>query len=283
MFSRSELVLLHHVANGVVDVEALSEAMGITRVRVYGIIRSLKCKGILCDSQNIKMNSNAYTIRLASLMRPSEKREDVLADSGIDMLIELREPHDVEEIMSILGLSRATVFRRLKLAISTGAVKKVDGKYVLNDRMWSGLREAMDSIADQRAVADPRVVSGAVIYRNTRDEVMYAYSGESNDRRTAFSVFGDYGMDVWLDTVYYTTSDVDVDICKAFNDAYAVSEKEDDIRLRTILTLFYLKNKELIAADSGFLTTLERIEAGERVPHWPTWADVQARLNDGVA
>ena len=267
MFTRSELVLLHHIANGMTDVSDLSETMGITPVRVYEIIRSLKCKGILSDTRDIKLFSNAYALRLASLMRPSANRAEVLADSGIDVLIELREPHDVAQIMADLGLSRASVYRRLKLAMKTGAVRKDGEMYVLNDLMWNGLREALDSIVDQREVFDPRVVSGAVIYR----------------KKTAFSVFGDYGYDVWLDTIYYTTSDIEIGIDKAFNDAYIVSEKEDDVRLRMTLILFYLGNKESIAPDPTFLEKLGRIQVGERIPRWPTWTDVQSRLNDKVA
>lgn len=282
MFTRSELVLLHHVANGMTDVSDLSETMGITPVRVYEIIRSLKCKGILSDIRGIKLSSNAYALRLASLMRPSSNRAEVLADSGIDVLIELREPHDVAEIVADLGLSRASVYRRLKLAMKTGAVRKDGEMYVLNDLMWNGLREALDSIVDQREVFDPRVVSGAVIYRNTRGEALYSYPRELDDRKTAFSMFGDYGYDVWLDTIYYTTSDIEIGIDKAFNDAYIVSEKEDDVRLRMTLILFYLGNRERIAADPTFLEKLGRIQAGERIPRWPTWADVQSRLNDKV-
>ena len=282
MFTRSELVLLHHVANGMADVSDLSEAMDITHVRVYEIIRSLKCKGILSDTRSIKLSSNAYALRLASLMRPSANRAEVLADSGIDILIELREPHDVAEIMADLGLSRASVYRRLKLAMKTGAVRKDGETYILNDLMWNGLRDALDSIVDQKEVFDPRVISGAVIYRNTRCEVLYSYPGELDDRKTAFSVFGDYGYDVWLDTVYYTTSDVEMSIDKVFNDAYVVSEKEDDIRLRMILILFYLGNRNSISADPTFLEKLGRIQAGEHMPRWPTWVDVQSRLNDRV-
>ena len=229
------------------------------------------------------MSSNAYALRLAALMRPSPNRAEVLADSGIDMLIKLREPCNVEAIMADLGLSRATVYRRLRLATATGAVRKVGGEYVLNDRMWKGLRETMDSIADHRAVSDPRVVSGATIYRNTKGEVMYSYPGELEDRRTAFSVFGDYGTDVWLDTVYYTTSGEDVGPDKAFADAYLVSEKEDDPRLRTVLVLFYLRNRERIDADGRFLEMLARIRNGERVPRWPSWTDVQERADGEVS
>ena len=282
MFTRSELVLLHHVANGMADVSDLSEAMDITHVRVYEIIRSLKCKGILSDTRSIKLSSNAYALRLASLMRPSANRAEVLADSGIDILIELREPHDVAEIMADLGLSRASVYRRLKLAMKTGAVRKDGETYILNDLMWNGLRDALDSIVDQKEVFDPRVISGAVIYRNTRCEVLYSYPGELDDRKTAFSVFGDYGYNVWLDTVYYTTSDVEMSIDKVFNDAYVVSEKEDDIRLRMILILFYLGNRNSISADPTFLEKLGRIQAGDHMPRWPTWVDVQSRLNDRV-
>lgn len=164
MFTKSELILIHYVANDKADVQSLSESMGITHARVYDIIRSLKCKQILDSTRGVKLNSNALSMRLSALMRPSDRRADVLADSGLDILMEIREPSSVEDIMKKLDLSRATVFRRLGLAVSSGAAMKAGrSTYVLNDRMWPGLREMLDSLDDMRSVLDPRVVRGAVI------------------------------------------------------------------------------------------------------------------------
>lgn len=283
MFTRSELVLLHHVANGINDVHSLSNVMSITPARVYDIIRSLKCNGILKDTRDIGLSSNASSLRLANLMRPSLERADVLADSGMDVLMEVRVPRTVEEIMGSLGLSRATVFRRLSLATASGAVRKVDGgRYVLNDRMWNGLRETLDSLEDQMEVFDPRVVDGAVIYRNRRDEVLFSFPGELDEQRTAFSIFREYGFESWFDTVYYTTSKSPVDISKAFNDAYLIAEKEGDHRLRMVLILFYLRNKSSIKANPDFLERFNRIRCGEKIDRWPTWDDVNTRIEEEV-
>lgn len=283
MFTKSELILIHYVANGKADVQSLSESMGITHARVYDIIRSLKCKQILDNTRGVKLNSNALSMRLSALMRPSDRRADVLADSGLDILMEIREPSSVEDIMKKLDLSRATVFRRLGLAVSSGAAMKAGrSTYVLNDRMWPGLREMLDSLDDMRSVLDPRVVRGAVIYKNSRNEVLYSCQEETGDTKTAFSVFGEFGVEAWLDTIYYTTSPDQVGISKAFDDAFTISEKEDDYRLRLLLVLFYVCNESAIKADSAFLEIFGRIRGGEKIPRWPTIGDVKSRMEGGV-
>ena len=283
MFTKSELILIHYVANGKADVQSLSESMGITHARVYDIIRSLKCKQILDCTRGVKLNSNALSMRLSALMRPSDRRADVLADSGLDILMEIREPSSVEDIMKKLDLSRATVFRRLGLAVSSGAAMKAGrSTYVLNDRMWPGLREMLDSLDDMRSVLDPRVVRVAVIYKNSRNEVLYSYQEETGDTKTAFSVFGEFGVEAWLDTIYYTTSPDQVGINKAFDDAFTISEKEDDYRLRLLLVLFYVCNESAIKADPAFLEIFGRIRGGEKIPRWPTIGDVKSRMEGGV-
>lgn len=85
-----------------------------------------------------------------------------------------------------------------------------------------------------------------------------------------------------MDTIYYTTSPDQVGISKAFDDAFTISEKEDDYRLRLLLVLFYVCNESAIKADPAFLEIFGRIRGGEKIPRWPTIGDVKSRMEGGV-
>lgn len=284
MFTRSELTVLHYLANGYDTVEKISEAMGVSQTSVYGHVKSLKEKGVLENHRGISINHDAFSIRLMNIMKPSKGRAKVLADSGLEILMELREPSEIEEIVADSGLSRATVFRRLGVATSVGTVVKMeDGRYVLNRKMWHGLQELLDSMEDRNDVLDPRVEYGSEIYRNTKEEVLYSSLYPQTDQVTAFSAFDRYGFIAYYNTTYYTTSDQEIDITKAFNDAFQVTEVTNDYRLRLILILFYIKNGDRILADPKFIDFYRRIESGEKILHWPTASDIRSRIEEGVA
>lgn len=283
MASKSELILLHHLANGVGDVDAISKAMGLSRSRVYALVEGMKKDGLLEDRRGVMVKDEPSALRLYHLMKPSPNRAEVLADSGMDVLIELRAPSTVEDVAESTGLSKATVYRCISVARRFGAVRKDGRSYVLNDRMWNGLRETLDSVVDSRSSYDPRVVRGAKIYRNTKTEVLYSFPDTLDDCRAGFSAFADYGFKAGFDTVYYTTSHETKTISQVFEDAFLISGVEKDVRLRMILILFYIVNKDRIDPNPEFTGILNRICNGERIAHWPTLIDVESRLHDGVA
>lgn len=282
MFSRSELILIHHLANGLNTVDALKSAMGLGQARIYRIVADLKRKGILDPGRGVRISSDAFALRLLHLMEPSAKRADVLADSGMAVLMELRSPRSVDDVVHALGVSRATVYRHISTAMSTGAVIMDGDRYVLNERMWKGLRETLDSLADLRAVSDPRVIRGAVIYRSTREGVLYSYPEVLDDQKAAFSLFGEYGFDISLSTVYYTTRPGPSDIDRVFDDAYSIAKADGDSRLKLVLVLFYLSNEGRIRANPEFLSILKHIRNGEHIDHWPTLIDVESRISYGM-
>lgn len=161
MFSRSELVLVHHLANGLDTVDALMSATGLGQARVYRMVADLKRKGVLDPGRGIRISPDPFSLRLLHLMEPSAKRAGILADSGMEVLMELRSPRTVDEVVSALGASRATVYRHISAAMSAGAVSMDGERYVLNDRMWKGLREMLDSLADRMdAVQGANAVAG---------------------------------------------------------------------------------------------------------------------------
>ena len=152
MFNEAELVLIHHYSNGVEDTISLSEKMNKTRVQIYNIVNSLKKKGILSNTKGIELSTDPFAIRLMNIMHQSDSRAKLLANSGLDVLIELREPKTMKELEGSLGLSKPSIYRIVRSARIAGAVVKDDDRYRINTKMWAGLTEFLDSAVDRRDV-----------------------------------------------------------------------------------------------------------------------------------
>lgn len=279
MFSRTELEILYYLYHGASDAAQIAESMGISRSRVYAAVSSLRRKGVFVRGRALEICPSAFAIRLYRFMSVSPGRSRLLADSGIQILLEVQEVRTAAEIAENTGISKPTVSRFLRFASSHGAVWKMGGgKYRLNGDVWPELRALVGSIADEYAVFDPELKVGSVIYRRGCGGILYSYPAELEDRKTAFSAFSEYGFDGHYNTYYYTTGDGNVDINRAFDDAYCVTKAEDDYRLRMALMLFYILNRERIVPDPEFKEISGRIESGEKVPGWPTARDLRDRL-----
>lgn len=278
-FSKSELTLLHHIANGTEDVSELSRLMGVSETSVYNAARGLRRKGVLSGRRGFGISADAASVRLTLMMRDSAGRAALLSDSGIPVLTAILEPRTAEEVMALTALSRATVFRKLGLARRMGAAILDDSdRYVINDRAWRGLREMLLSLADKSEVVDPRVKSGSEIYRISSDEVLFSNPSELDAQKAAFSRFSDYGIDVILDTIYYTSSDESQSLNKIFLDSFLIAEKTMDFRLRMGVLIFYATNKTGIDRNSGPASMMRRIESGESIARWPTLDDIRDRI-----
>lgn len=278
MFTRSELVAIHLISHGCRDIGEMAEQMNITTKQVNSIIRKLRQKDVLKDSIDIEMSSNPFARRLMALMYSSAGRSNILADSGIEVLMLIRNPKTAAEIAHEAALSRSTVFRVLKVMMSAGAVSKYGRTYVINRKTWIGLEAFLNSMEDYLHTSDPRAPGGSIIYSRTKEEVIYSYDLDSSDQPTAFSLFQEYGVNGFFGTSYYTTSKRTVDLQKVFDDAFVITEATQDYRSRLMLLLFYYKHRNEIVPDERLSERLSIIESGGKMLRWPTMDDVRDRL-----
>lgn len=280
--SERELTVLYWLAHGHNDVEDVSELMGVSPSLTYGAVRSMKQKGILEDKKGISIARNPFAIRLMHVMGGGIRRAKYLDGSALDVLSALREPKTADELMEATGLSRSTVFRYIKSLGGIGAIRELHPGYQINEKVWVGLRKLLNSMEDLQEVYDCRVPCGAEIYLNSRDGVLYSSDVGGAGQKTAFTAFGDYGDESIYSTEYFTTYSGEMNLDRAFGDAFTVTEVTQDTRLRTSLLMMYLKHKDRINPSEGFMDVFRRLEAGEELLRWPSLSEVEARVEDGL-
>ena len=278
MFNEAELVLVHHYSNGVEDTISLSEKMNKTRVQIYNIVNSLKKKGILSNTKGIELSTDPFAIRLMNIMHQSDSRAKLLANSGLDVLIELREPKTMKELEESLGLSKPSIYRIVRSARIAGAVVKDDDRYRINTKMWAGLTEFLDSAVDRRDVFDERIPRNSRILGRIGKNVIFSNPNDLDFNRTGFTLFGEYNFDAAFGEKYYTTVKEVPSIQDTFDSAFMIAEAQDDYRLRMLLILFYETNKKEIHPPQKFENIYNRIRTGEEILKWPTFDDIQERL-----
>ena len=278
MFNEAELVFIHYYAKGIVDTITLAEKMSKTRVQIYNIIKGLKKKGILSNVNGVELSTDPFAIRLMNIMRSSEHRAKILANSGLELLIQLREPKSIEDLENSMGLSKPSIYRIIRTARISGAITKDGRKYRINTKMWSGLTELLNSAADRREVFDERIPRNSKILARVGKDVIFTNPNDLDFNKTGFTMFGEYNFDAVFGDKYYTTIKESPNMQDIFDDAYLIAESQDDYRLRMLLILFYESNKDGIEPSQEFESIYDRIKSGEELLKWPTFDDIQERL-----
>ena len=278
MFNEAELVFLHYYAKGIVDTTSLSERMNKTRVQIYNIIKSLKRKGILANTKAVELSTDSFAIRLMNIMSLSETRAKLLSNSGLELLIQLREPKTIDELEESLALSKPSIYRIIRIGRISSAIVKEDDIYRINTKTWTGLTELLNSAADRKEVFDERIPRDSKIIARVGKDVIFSNPNDLEFNRTGFTMFGEYNFDAAFSNKYYTTFKEGPSIQSTFDNAFLIAESQEDYRLRMLLILFYEKNKKEITPSEKFKDIYERIQSGEEFQKWPTFDDIQERL-----
>lgn len=182
MYSKSELLVLRLISKGCTNMESISAASGLSTTGLYAVLRAMREDGLLSGSKGLEISRTPYHARLMGIVESSANAVELLSDGGMGLLGALREPRTIDQLMAETGLSRATVYRRIKTARSVGAVTlSDDGRYVLNDVLWPGLRELFDRKDDMDRVMDARAPFGSRILHRDPGRVLYSSPAESDD------------------------------------------------------------------------------------------------------
>lgn len=229
----------------------LAENIGSTYVRTSQIAKELERDGYLVRRNGrVEIAATAH----AAMFRVMAKRYDatkLLRDSGEDVAQALLDSGDIEELRKQIGLSYRTLLRTLQRMMESGAVAKTDGAYRLTDdedlrlflRLWRSEK--------RRRLVEPYA------------EVVYASAGvilkrvpagkKAIGRRTAFSAFGQYGVQLNPVYDYYIQPERKLSVEEVLTHALVFSASPVEA---TDCAVFYAKNSDRI--DLGKLRTMAR-------------------------
>jgi hypothetical protein len=85
---------------------------------------------------------------------------------------------------------------------------------------------------------------GSEIYHSSADLVVFSSNRTLNNRRTAFSKYGDFGMNIYPGTNYYCSSDSDPAIKDVFIHSLYVAEKDKSWRNKMLALIFFAMHKD---------------------------------------
>jgi len=229
----------------------LAEDINSTYVRTSQIAKELERDGYLVRRNGrVEIAATAH----ATMFRVVAKRYDVtklLRDSGEDVAQSLLDSGDIEELRKQTGLSYRTLLRTLKRMMESGAVIKADGTYRLTDDEDLRLFLRLSRDEKRKHLVEPYA------------EVVHASAGvilkrvpagkKATGRRTAFSAFGQYGVQLNPVYDYYIQPEHKLGVEEVLTHALVLSTSPVEA---TDCAVFYAKNRDRI--NLGKLRSMAR-------------------------
>jgi len=270
MLKKKELRALSEISNGADEVPALSQTLSLGIPQTYNIVRSLIKKEFVSNEKGILLvEKKTHIAILLEILNDSPDSFKVLSDSGMEIIRSLTEPRSVSEITSLTGLHQTTITRKIDLMRRMGMVKKRGSIYSINEELWPKLGVLARSYDSYTKLIDPRVPIGSEIYHSSNDLAVFSSKRKLDQKRTAFSKFGDYGMTIYPGTNYYCSSDRIPDLKEIFLHSLYVVEKDKNWRNKMLALIFFVIHKqELNDVTHPVVEEMRAVLKGVQVKGW---------------
>ena len=173
------------------------------------------------------------------LKRASERHSlgVILRGSNERVFCSLAEPGTVTDIVGRTGLSVPTIYRALRDLYSVGAARSRDGMICV-DSSLTDLAKAM------RVVSEGTDVHAHTIYKDSqRTLVSVPAKSARGGQPTAFSRFGEFGVEYHTVRDYYTEQESGVDIHDILVHALLAAAEYRDKNGMSMVLVFYLKHR----------------------------------------
>ncbi len=278
-FSKTELGILKQVAEGNRGVKEIAKSLNRSKFQIYRSGQKLTEKNFISLSKGFfEPIKNTPSSLLIQLLGEFPSIIEPLSDSGTDILKCLFDAKTIKEIMMESGIKRTQVFKKIKQARAISLVKKIDNHYKLNEKLWSKAIDFLKELKKYEETNDPRVPGSSTIYFKTDDEIVFSSKETINATRTAFSLYGDYGIKIFSPRNYYYLPDKKLSMKEVFMHSIYITEKEMNIQDLILLSLFYAKyKKELSRMKHAIVEKINMIFEGKRIPGYPTLEELKER------
>lgn len=279
--SKAEFNVLKEIVNGNKNVKEIAKALKKSRVQIYRISKKLIHKDILSLlNGTLQPRASVHVNLLMQLLEKYPGSIKPLSDSGIKILTTLIEPKTAENVLKETGFKISTIFKKLKEAKAISLIRPINGKYVLNDKLWSLAIDFLNELKLYETQIDSRVPPNATIYYKNQKEIIFSSRDELNAALTAFSIYEKYDIKVLTITNYYYLPKKELTKKQIFQHSLYIAEKDKFYMNIILITLFYVKFKnELSDIRYPILDNINKILKGEKVKEYPSLAEIKDRAD----
>lgn len=276
--SNGEILLLEQVAKGNKSITLIALALKKSQAQIYLYAKALSDKSLArLTKGSIEPKRVTYLSLLLQILSKIPNLTPILSGTGIPIFTAMLKPSTIEEISSETGYKKTAIYKKLKEAKKRSLVKKSLKTFEINDKMWAGLKEALEEIKKSELKTDPRIPASAIIYYKKGDEIVFSSKEELDAPKTAFSAYKDYGIDLLNITNFYYLPKKALSKEDVLRHSLCIAEKDMDIRFLIFIALFYAKYRKELKIKHPILININMVLSGKEVKGYPKYPEIKDR------
>jgi hypothetical protein len=271
--------MMEQIAKGNRNVKDIALALKKSKGQIYRAGKKLIENRFLVISNGIyEPTRNTIPSMLMAILSESPPLIQILSGSGLELLTILVEPKGISEIIKNSSIKKAQVFKKIKQARSISLVKKIEKKYVINEKLWHNVIDFLKELRKYENTIDPRIPANSVIYFKNKEEIVFSTKEKINAPLTAFSAYERFGIKILTNKHYYYLPNKTLTKKEVFMHSLHIAEKEPDPRNIIFIALFYAKyKKEISIIRNEILNNIDKIFSGNNIPRYPTLDEIKDR------
>ncbi|MGM5484334.1 MAG: hypothetical protein ACQEP1_00475 [Nanobdellota archaeon] len=278
-FSKAELGILDQVARGNKKVKSIATALNNGQRRIYGAVKELQDKEfVILKKGSIEPKEGLHITLLLQALAKTPDMPKTLADSRMPLLTAILNPSTIKDIEKKPGLRKSIIYRYIKELRRRNLIRKEKERYVINQKIWPKLTEALTELKRFEENTDRRIPKSSIIYRKKNKEIIFSCKEDLDATLTAFSAYEKYGIRLFLTQNYYSLPKKTLNKKDILLHSLYIVEKEKDMRLIIFLALFYAKyKKEFPEIFHETLDKINKILKKQKIRGFPTYEEIKDR------
>ena len=278
MFTESQLSVIHSIAKGNDSIPDISESEGLSIPQTYRVVKQLTDMRLVSKRDKIQLERVPLAASLAKTLGSAPDIVRPLSGSGLDILAAMTGQKTVPEIVEESGLDPSRTYSKMRELLDRSMVIKTGHRYSVNLRVWPEFGQLLTDLRRYKEISIEDVPVSASVYHAGKEETVFSCDRADGYMRTAFSRYGEFGIDFVPGKEYCTTSDREPDLDTVFLHSLYVISKEGDWRLRMFTLIFYCKYKGRLSMPAlPIVSEMLNVLAGKKVEGWMPLSEMQER------
>ena len=271
-FSQTDLRILEQLANVNKDIKNIAVVINKSDKQIYKSCQKLKNLGfITLNKRKIEPRKLTHITLLLQLLATYPNIIQHISGSGLQILMALLQPKNVEQIMLETGLKKSVIYEKIKQNINVSIlIQDKSHKYVINEKIWKNLKDFLKEYKKYEEITDIRVPANSTIYFKNDYEIIFSNKGDQDAVLTGFSAYPNYGLKLLLPTNFYYLPKKTLSVQEIFLHSLYIIDKEKDNRYFVYASLFYLKFKhDFSTILHPALKKIKKILNGKSIEGYP--------------
>ncbi len=280
MFTINQLKVLKSVDDGCDTPSEVSKATGISIAQTYRIVNDLMKRDLIRKDAKLSVSRNPLSVRLVRLLGSAPDVNRPLSSNGAEILASLDRPRTVREMCILYGFEPSRTYTKMNELLRRSMVVKGGSRYSVNDKVWPELVPFLEEYRRYLELNPEDIPAAAVLYHNGKDDRVFRCSDPRGKELTAFSLYGEFGIDIVTDGFYCHTRREDPTPDSVFRDSLYVISKERNWRLNMFALIFYCKYRDRIAVpEMPVIDDFNKVLDGKTVDGWAPLKEMQERAS----